>query len=126
MNTRSNIVVTLPESLIAKRVRSLLRQLKPVLKLDQPALVLDLSQVEEIDSAGLDLLLHCMVEVANRDGSLKLAGISPIAATVLEITRMDRLFNMFPSVAEAVSTPIAEFPQLETIPEEAPTESAAA
>lgn len=113
MNTRSTIVVKLPEELNAKRSRSLMRQLKPVLKLDQPSVILDLSAVEDIDTGGIDLLLHCMVDVANRDGSLKLAGISPVAATVLEITRMDRLFSMFPSVAEAVSIANTEVPQFE-------------
>ena len=118
MNTRSTIVVKLPEELNAKHVRSLLRQLKPVLKLDQPSLILDLSEVCDIDSTGLDLLLRCMVEVANHDGSLKLVGISPTAATVLEITRMDGLFQMFPSVADAVSTASTELPHFDNVSKE--------
>src|SRR5574337_243593 len=126
MNTRSTIVVKLPEELNAKRSRSLMRQLKPVLKLDQPSVVLDLSAVEDIDTAGLDLLLHCMADVANRDGALKLAGISPVAATVLEITRMDGLFNMFSSVDEAVSIASTEVAQFETESAEAVPQPTAA
>ena len=50
----------------------------------------------------LDVLLGCMVEVARRDGAMRLGGISPEAATVLELTRLDQVFEMFPTAAEAV------------------------
>jgi|SRR5437870_9310982 len=125
MNSSSTIVIKLPESVSAKQARAFMRKLKPALKLDQPCVVVDLSQVQRIDIAGLDMLLQCMVQVANRDGSLKLAGVSPEAATVLELTRMDRVFNMFPTVSEAIATCV-EVPQFEVVPGEAVQQPAAA
>lgn len=111
MGTRSTVVIKFPEQLSRKQVRACMRLLRPALRLDQPNIVIDLSQVSQIDTWGLDMLLHCMLEVAKRDGSLRLAGASPEAATVLELTRMDRVFNMFPSVADAVTSANIEQPQ---------------
>ena len=55
-----------------------------------------------MDAAGVDMLLQCMAEVTKRDGDLKLASLSPQAAVVLELTRTDRLFEIYESSADAV------------------------
>jgi anti-anti-sigma factor len=91
----------LPHRVDAREARTLLRELKE-LPVEEPCVVVDLSAVRHMDSAALDVLLGCMVEVARRDGAMRLGGISPEAATVLELTRMDQVFDMFPSAAEAV------------------------
>jgi anti-anti-sigma regulatory factor len=52
-----------------------------------------------MDSAGLDALLHCLGEVAQRDGTILLGEVSAEAVTVLELTRMDRLLEMFRRVS---------------------------
>jgi len=119
MDTRSTIVVKLPECMTGKTVRSIKRQIKPGLSLDHPYVIIDMSNVRQMDTAALDMLLHCMVEVARHDGELKLAGLSPEAATVLELTRMDRIFEIFPNVPEAVTSFGLELPQIELIPETA-------
>lgn len=104
MGTRSTVIIKFPQQLSRKYARICMRRLRPALKLDQPNVIIDLSHVRQIDTHGLDLLLHCLLEVARRDGSLKLAGVSAETALVLELTRMDRVFNMFPSVEEAISS----------------------
>ena len=126
MNTRSTIVIKLPEVVGAKQVRSFMRQLKPVLKLDQPCVAVDLSRVQQIDTCGLDMLLECLLQVVNRDGAFRLAGISPEAATILELTRMDRVFNMFPKVSEDIGTFVEDVPQFEQMPGEGVVQPAAA
>jgi anti-sigma B factor antagonist len=102
MNGEAVTYVRIPKRLDARETRAFLRELKAELNPDHPCMVVDLSQVEQMDTAGLDMLLQCMLEVSKRDGSVKLAGISPQAATVLELTRMDRIFSMFPSVPETL------------------------
>jgi anti-anti-sigma regulatory factor len=71
---------------------------------DRPRIIVDFSEVKQMDSYALDTILACLVEVSNRDGVFKLAAMSPEAATVLELTRMDRIFEMFPTIAEAASS----------------------
>lgn len=126
MNTRSTVVVKMPENLTGSQVKALMRQLKPALKLDQPCVIMDMTQVRRISSEGFDLLLRCMRTVARRDGALKLAGISPQAATLLEIARLDRVFNMFPSAADAMDNVNIVIPQFEPIASSVAQQPAAA
>lgn len=95
------VVMKLPHRVDAREARNLLRELKE-LPVDEPSVVVDLSAVRHMDAAALDVLLNCMVEVARRDGAMRIGGISPEAATVLELTRMDQVFEMFPTAADAV------------------------
>lgn len=99
MEKMSTIVVKLPEFLGARAARKLRRELKNKLTKSNLQVVLDLSRVKNIDLKGLEALLTCMAEVARRDGAVQFAGVSPEAATLLELTRMDRLFEKFPSFA---------------------------
>jgi hypothetical protein len=50
------ILVNLPEKVTARQARTLVRDLRHQLNVDQPCVVLDLSDVKEMDTAGLDLL----------------------------------------------------------------------
>ena len=63
------------------------------------------------------MLLHCMEQAMKRDGDLKLAAVSPQAAVILELMRVDRLFETFETAAEAVQSfglfPSYENPQNE-------------
>jgi anti-sigma B factor antagonist len=98
------MVIKLPEHVRAKEARIFMRALQPELRRDRPRVVVDMSAVKDMDTTALDVLLECMSQVARRDGAVKLAGISPEAATVLELTRMDQIFEMFPTVSEAASS----------------------
>jgi anti-anti-sigma factor len=83
-----------------KEARSFADRLKSELSSERPCVVVDMSEVEQIDAAALDLLLRSVLQVAKRDGIFRLGGVSPQAATMLEITRMDRMFAMFPEAAD--------------------------
>jgi anti-sigma B factor antagonist len=93
-------VVKLPKRVTEREVRSFRCELKEHLKQDSPNLIVDLSEVRAMDTAGLDALLHCLREVAKRDGAIQVGEVSPEAATVLELTRMDRVLEMFPRVGD--------------------------
>lgn len=98
------LIRRLPACVDAEVVRALLQELEPFLKSDGPKLVFDLAQVEEMDAAGVDMLLNCMMAVSKRDGDLKLAAPSLRALVILELTQMDRLFEIFESPAEAAAS----------------------
>lgn len=90
-----------PERLNLQQSRKFAREVQPMLHTDRPQIVLDLSQVKQIDAAGVDMLLHCMSEAMKRDGDVKLASLSPQAAVILEMTRTDRLFEIYESSTDA-------------------------
>jgi anti-anti-sigma factor len=96
------VVMQVPEKLNAGEVRSFMADLGPLLESHRPRLVLDCSQVRSIDSAGVEVLLQCLEEALKRDGDLKLAALSPEAEVILELMRVARVFETFPTSEEAV------------------------
>jgi anti-sigma B factor antagonist len=102
MERSSAIVIQLPEDFGKKEARKLRRELEKILGSDRPSLVLDLSRVKAMDSEGIEALLRCMEQVATQDGALRIVGMSPEAATLLELTRLDRLFANFPGFSVEV------------------------
>lgn len=102
----SAVVVKLPEAMNAKNARRLGRELKAKLGGSSPFVVLDLSHMKSIDVSGVEGLLRCMSEVAKQDGALQLSGLSPEAATLLELTRLDKLMQKFPGFS--IETPAFE------------------
>ena len=102
MYTKSPVIVMeLPERLNQAGAEEFLNELQPLLEMDRPRIVLDCSQIQEMDSAGIDVLLRCLEEAMKRDGDLKLAAVSPASAVILELMRVDRLFEMFDTADEA-------------------------
>src|SRR5579872_3038948 len=93
--SRPVVVKRMPEKVNQREARKFLQDVQPFLRADRPQLVFDLSQVKQLDAAGVEMLLHCVSEVMKRDGDLKLASLSAQAAMVLELTRTDRLFEIY-------------------------------
>jgi anti-sigma B factor antagonist len=103
MYTRGPVIVMeLPERLNHQEAKSFLDELEPFLEGDRPSIVLDCSQIKHLDSAGVEMLLQCLEQAMKRDGDLKLAAVSPASAVILELMRVDRLFEVFATSAEAV------------------------
>jgi anti-anti-sigma factor len=105
MNSDNQVIVKrLPERLDLNHAPAFLREVEAQIAADKPQIVLDCSNVRQIDSAGVDVLLRCMEEVMKQDGDLKLAAVSPEAAVILRLTRIDRVFEIFESVSAAVAS----------------------
>ncbi|HET9407810.1 MAG TPA: STAS domain-containing protein [Candidatus Sulfotelmatobacter sp.] len=117
-NSGPVIVMQLSEQLTQTEVSSFLAELAPLLQNDRPRVVLECSEVRQLDSAGVEMLLHCTEEAMKRDGDLKLAALSPACATILELTRVDRLFEIF-ETAEAAIQSFHAFPS-SAVPESEP------
>lgn len=64
--------------------------------------ILDLSEVEFIDSSGLGAIVASMKQLGE-GRSLDLAGLTPIVEKVFRLTRMDTIFNLFPTLDAALS-----------------------
>lgn len=69
---------------------------------DRPCVVLDCSKVQEMDRFAIHMLLCCLEEAIKRDGDVKLAAVPLPAREVLELTRVDRLFEIYDTEADAV------------------------
>jgi len=117
------VVVRLSETLDVTQVRRLGRELKTKISAECPRIILDLSRVKDINISGLEALLSCMDEVVKQDGGLQLTGVSAEAATLLELTRMDRLMQKFPGfTVEAPQFEIAAEMVVEEVPDQNPVQ----
>ncbi len=110
------VIMEVPERLSHSETQGFLAELQPLLESDRPRIVLDCSQVQHMDSAGIEMLLSCMGEAMKRDGDIKLASLSPALAAILELMRVDRLFEIFDTAEEATRS----F-QAVAVPEAAPS-----
>jgi len=99
---RPVVVMQVPEQLNLGQIPNFVQELAPLLEVHRPRIVLDCSQVRYIDGAGIEMLLQSLEEAMKRDGDLKLADISPEAKVILELMRVDRVFEVFQTTEEAV------------------------
>ncbi len=100
--SRPVVVKRMPAKVNLQEAKKFSKDVAPFLGVDRPQVVFDLSQVKQLDAAGVDMLLHCMAQAMKRDGDLKLAALSPEAAVVLELTRTERLFEIYHTSSDAV------------------------
>ncbi|MEO9818860.1 MAG: STAS domain-containing protein [Paracoccaceae bacterium] len=64
--------------------------------------VLDLSEVQFIDSSGLGAIVASMKQMG-RDRKLALAGLTPTVEKVFRLTRMDSVFPLFTTLDSALN-----------------------
>ena len=65
--------------------------------------VIDMTDVEFIDSTGLSVLLNALRRVTRQQGQLALAVSNPTVLRLFEITRLDSTFDIAPSREEAIA-----------------------
>jgi anti-anti-sigma factor len=66
-----------------------------------PCLIIDMADVPYMDSAGLGLLTNYFVAAQNDHRKLLLACVSERIMALLEMTKVDQVLKMFPSVQAA-------------------------
>jgi anti-sigma B factor antagonist len=74
---------------------------------DVSAIVLDLSRVTAIDARGLGVMLELQRQTAVDGIRFKLMNVNEFTGRVLEVTRLDSVFEIIPRVEAAISPHIA-------------------
>ncbi len=67
-------------------------------------LLLSFKTVEHLSSAALGALITLNNQVAERNGTLKLSDITPQIYEVFKITRLNKLFDIYDSMEEALGS----------------------
>ncbi len=83
---------------------SLLRDTVKAAILENNRIVLDLDQVNYIDSGGLGTLVALHTTALNAGGRLKLASLTSRVDDLLQITKLLTVFDVYDSVGEAVES----------------------
>lgn len=71
---------------------------------DQPKLLLDFTSVDHLSSAALGMLINANNRIKQRNGQLRLSNIKSQIFEVFRITKLDRLFKIFATRAEALAS----------------------
>ncbi|NVN97857.1 MAG: STAS domain-containing protein [Geobacteraceae bacterium] len=66
------------------------------------SLLIDLKTVRFIDSSGLGALVSGFKNATTNHGTLKLSSLQPQVKSMFELTRLHRVFEIFPTVADAL------------------------
>jgi len=67
-------------------------------------LLVDLQEVRFVDSSGLGALVSGFKNASARNGSLKLCGLQPQVKSMFELTRLHRVFEIFASEQDALTS----------------------
>jgi len=95
-------VVVLPgDQLDASNAKEFKRGMTSLLN-TQSKVVFDLQQVQFVDSSGLGGLLSCLRQLTAVGGELKLCGMAKSVRDLFALVRMDRIFDIFSTQADAI------------------------
>jgi anti-sigma B factor antagonist len=77
--------------------------LNAMIKKKPERIVIDLSRTTYIDSAGMAALILAMQDVEAYGGKFFLSGLQETIRSILEISRLDRIFRIVPDVDAALA-----------------------
>ena len=66
--------------------------------------IVDLTQVEWVNSRGLGMLIACFTSCRNNGGDMKIVGASAKTKSLLQMTRLSTVFEMYDTVDQAIKS----------------------
>ncbi len=67
-------------------------------------ILLDISRVRTMNSSGLSMLINALTTMRNAGGDLKIAAASKKIESLLVITKLTTVFELYPTVKQAVNS----------------------
>lgn len=97
-------VVTLKGSLDVSVQKELKEELLEVAENKQNDIALNMAHVEFIDSSCLGVLVSLAKRFREKKGDIKLFGLTDDVRSIFQITRLDKVFEVFEGQAETVDS----------------------
>jgi anti-anti-sigma factor len=98
------VVVTLSGRLVlGKEVERLEGALNEMVGAGARRFVFDLTGLDYADSAGIGTLVSCLTQIKKSGGDMRVAGANSRIGRLFQITGVDHLLSMYPTVAEAAA-----------------------
>jgi anti-anti-sigma factor len=70
---------------------------------DQKKVILDIAALDYVDSSGVGMLVSCLTSVKKAGGDLRVVGANQRIKRIFNMTGIDGLMQMFPTVSEATA-----------------------
>ena len=95
------VIITIKEErLDAHNANDLKAELLALFEQGKKNILIDLQDVRFIDSSGLGALVSGFKNAITNQGSLKLACLQPQVKSMFELTRLHRVFDIYPTPAD--------------------------
>jgi anti-anti-sigma factor len=78
-------------------------KLAEILRADAKKIIFDLAGVTIIDSTGIGIIVLCQGKIVKEGGVLHVAGATDFVKDVFRMTSVDKLIQLYPTVAEAAA-----------------------
>ena len=98
----SATVVVLNGEVTLDKAPSLHERLKGLCRQGTHNLIIELTEVAHIDSAGVGTLVDIFRRVRTQGGKMALVGMNPRVRGVFEVTKLDQFFAIFDTEEEAL------------------------
>jgi anti-sigma B factor antagonist len=98
------VVFVMEERLDAHNSDQLKSEMNRLFETGVKDIIVDLKDVRFIDSSGLGVLVSGYKNSSTRQGTLKLSGLQTQVKSMFELTRLHRVFDIFPSVDDALDS----------------------
>jgi anti-sigma B factor antagonist len=84
----------------------LMREVDGLIAANETRVIFDLGTLTHADSAAIGAIVRCLMNLKKAGGALRIAAAHPMIVHSLQLTKVDRLIQMFPTVEQAS----ADFP----------------
>lgn len=78
------------------------QHLVPLIKPGRKAVIIDLSQVPYMDSSGIATMVEGLQQSMKLGMHFRLAALSPTVMEVFKLARLESVFRIYPTIADAV------------------------
>ena len=102
---KNNIVVVTPKEkrLDAGVAADFKSKLTELVEQGHVNMIIDLTEVDLVDSSGLGVLVSSLKRIGKR-GEVKLCNLKEGVQSLFELTRLDKVFGLYHSEAEAIAS----------------------
>ncbi len=103
-NDKALIIRINEERLDAHNSAEIKQEIKRLFEDGHKNILVELKNVRFIDSSGLGALVSGFKNATTHQGSLKLSSLQPQVKSMFELTRLHRVFEIFPSTSEGLAS----------------------
>jgi anti-sigma B factor antagonist len=89
--------------ILGNNARDVELRLAEVLAEHAKKIIFDLTGVTMLDSTGVGILVVSQAKIKKEGGELRIAGAAGVVGEILQMTSVDKLVRLFPTVAEAAA-----------------------
>ncbi len=106
ISEKEGVVVVTPKGrmMAGSELEKLHEKIKELVRIGARKMVIDLGDVELMDSRGLGILVAALTSLKNVQGELKLARITNKIESLLVITQLSKVFKTYDSVEGALKS----------------------